>query len=504
LARAALTRSWNARRLPGGACPRAAMGRVVALLDLDAFYVQVALLERPHLRGRPVGVTQKHIVVTCSYEARARGVGKLMPVSEARQLCPELELVCGEDLSPFRRASARVWATLLGFGCAVQRVGLDEFFCELTRAAADAAAAAAAAAAAPLTCEGHAEGLEDAAALASDEQARALAAGSRVLGRMRRAVLERTGLTSSGGVARNKMLAKLAASLHKPDQQTALFAPAAARLVPGLSLRQLPGVGHATRRLLAPLGVATAADLQRLSIDALRAALHSERLAQRVFEVCRGEDADAVAHAEAPKSVAVEESARRCASWGEARALLALLARDLAARLAEDAALYARHPRVLAVRARGSGLGAGGRATRQAAFPRPDAPGEAIAAAAERLLRRLLGAPAAAAPPADAAALPQALAILGLAAAEFAPAAPTLDRFVATRPRSPPPSPPPASALAPRLVAYKGRLTLAPPPAAAAKRAAVIDLTGDDEEGAAARAKRPRELDASLAPRGGE
>ena len=53
------------------------------------------------MRGR-AGVTQKYLVVTANYPARARGVGKLMGTAEARRRCPELVLVSGEDLTPYR------------------------------------------------------------------------------------------------------------------------------------------------------------------------------------------------------------------------------------------------------------------------------------------------------------------------------------------------------------------------------------------------------------------
>ena len=58
--------------------------------------------------GQPLGVFQKYLVVTSNYLARAAGVGKLMSVKEARARCPELRLVSGEDLTPYRQASKRV------------------------------------------------------------------------------------------------------------------------------------------------------------------------------------------------------------------------------------------------------------------------------------------------------------------------------------------------------------------------------------------------------------
>jgi nucleotidyltransferase/DNA polymerase involved in DNA repair len=118
--------------------------RTILHIDLDAFYVQVALLAHPHLRGRPVGIQQKHTVVTCSYEARAWGVTKLQLITEARRRCPELVLVHGEDLAPFRAASTAILAVLrahLPPGTPIERLVLEEFFVDATRVV-DAAAAA--------------------------------------------------------------------------------------------------------------------------------------------------------------------------------------------------------------------------------------------------------------------------------------------------------------------------------------------------------------------------
>lgn len=77
-----------------------------------------------------MGIKQKNILATCNYNARRRGVGKLMLISEAKRVCPELVLVEGEDLTPFRDVSK----TLFGFfksyswNKKVERLGLDEVF----------------------------------------------------------------------------------------------------------------------------------------------------------------------------------------------------------------------------------------------------------------------------------------------------------------------------------------------------------------------------------------
>jgi hypothetical protein len=104
-------------------------GRLIVAIDLDAFYLSVERLLNPALNGLPVGVVQKHILATASYEARAVGVGKLMLVKRALELCPRLVLVNGEDLSRYREFSKRVRDLVNSFlepDQGVEKLGLDE------------------------------------------------------------------------------------------------------------------------------------------------------------------------------------------------------------------------------------------------------------------------------------------------------------------------------------------------------------------------------------------
>ena len=86
--------------------------RVVAQLDMDAFYVSVELRRRPELRGLPVivaGTGPRAVVTTASYEARRFGVGSAMPASRARRLCPQAVFL-PPDFPYYRAASAEVMA----------------------------------------------------------------------------------------------------------------------------------------------------------------------------------------------------------------------------------------------------------------------------------------------------------------------------------------------------------------------------------------------------------
>lgn len=98
--------------------------------DYDCFYASVFENQNPALKSLPLGVRQKGILATCNYVARARGVSKLSQITAAKKACPELVIVDGEDLSPFRDVSKRLYRVLKGhsWNRKVERLGLDEVF----------------------------------------------------------------------------------------------------------------------------------------------------------------------------------------------------------------------------------------------------------------------------------------------------------------------------------------------------------------------------------------
>jgi len=365
--------------------------RVIVHIDVDSFYAQVEELRDPSLPGRPLAVTQKYLVVTCNYAARARGVTKLMATATALAKCPELACVNGEDLTPYRSASKAVRAALERFG-PVHKLGLDEFDVDVSAAAHAArlsAVAAAGAAPSALWC-GHVHTADvctstaeaqagsdachrpmdlraacaytDARASARDAPAAGsadelLMHGTAVARDARASVLRETGLRVSAGIAHNRLLAKLASGLHKPDGQTALPSSEGARFVEPLAVRVLPGVGSRVERaLLDELGVSTVGQLRAHTIAALSRALAiagsggAHVSARALLEMAHGRDTSAVVPGSgAPKSVSVEDSFPRIDCWGDADALIARLARDLVGRLAEEAAESARRARTLVV-----------------------------------------------------------------------------------------------------------------------------------------------------------
>lgn len=233
--------------------------------DYDCFYAQVIENGQPALRSLPLGIKQKGILATCNYVARSRGVKKLQNIAEAKKLCPELVLADGEDLSPFRDVSKRLYGLLRSFSWndKVERLGLDEMFLDVTDMVAynhdllnlnalphsffhlsrndpekgfsfDATAIAGC-----VRGDKHSEASHD-----NPLYARLLLASH--LARFLRLRIEEEGYTSACGIATNKLLSKLAGSVKKPRNQTTLLslheADATVFMDPH-NLREVPGIG---------------------------------------------------------------------------------------------------------------------------------------------------------------------------------------------------------------------------------------------------------------------
>jgi DNA polymerase-4 len=208
-------------------------------VDLDAFYASVEQHDDPALRGRPVivgGLGPRGVVAAASYEARAFGVFSATPMGRARRACPQ-----GVFLAPrfdrYREVSGEIMAILRSFTPLVEPIALDEAFLDVEGAQ-----------------RLHGTGPEIAAAI-----------------RVR--VREGTGLTASVGVATTKLVAKLASDLSKPDGLLVVEPGTELDLLHPLGVRRLWGVGPATERKLAALGVTTIGDLAALPEDALVRAL---------------------------------------------------------------------------------------------------------------------------------------------------------------------------------------------------------------------------------------
>ncbi|XP_072108300.1 DNA polymerase iota isoform X2 [Mobula birostris] len=309
--------------------------RVIVHIDLDCFYAQVETMQHPEYRGMPLAVHQKHLVVTCNYEARRYGVNKMMSVSVAKERCPDVILICGEDLTPYRDASYQITELLEEFSPLVERLGFDENFVDVTELVEKRLQQIGSGVVpADLFVSGHVYGNQ--ALNPADGKHVRLALGSKIADEMRGAIYERIGLTSSAGIAFNKLQAKLVSGTFKPNQQATLLPESVRdRMENVMHLKQVPGIGPKTVRRLEFHGVHTIHALQMFSLDLLEKEL-GVCAAQRIHKLSFGEDNSPVTPRGPPQSLSNEDSFRKCSSLVEIRAKLEELLISLLIRLQKD------------------------------------------------------------------------------------------------------------------------------------------------------------------------
>ncbi|KNE60457.1 hypothetical protein AMAG_05844 [Allomyces macrogynus ATCC 38327] len=270
--------------------------RAVILIDLDCFYAQCEHVRDPALSTTtPVGIQQKNIIVTANYAARLRGVGKLMLVHDALRACPDLAIRNGEDLTHYRAYSKQIWATLRAHfpaPCAIERLGLDEFFIDVTDAPVHPDSETG-----QLPGDCHAVG-----DLAGDDllAVEALVSASWWAHTARHHILTECGFTTSAGIGPSKLAAKLVSSLHKPNLQTVIAPAMVAVYVAGLPFRAIPGLGSSVRKALREhfptiTDSTTVADLTTLLPTAAAwARIAGARVGPTLAALCRGIDSSLV------------------------------------------------------------------------------------------------------------------------------------------------------------------------------------------------------------------
>jgi DNA polymerase-4 len=206
--------------------------RVIAHVDMDAFYVAVELLRRPELRGKPVivaGRGPRAVVTTASYEARKFGVGSAVPATRARRLCPD-GVFLPPDFDHYRAKSREVMGLIGELGVATEPVSLDEVYLDLSTL--------------PYPV---------------DEMTRLV-----------RRIKSELELDASVGVGPNKLVAKVASDAEKPRGFVVLTREQAAERFAAQPATLLPGIGPKTGERLRPLGIETIGELQRASLELLR------------------------------------------------------------------------------------------------------------------------------------------------------------------------------------------------------------------------------------------
>lgn len=248
-------------------------GRTIIHADLDAFYASVEVLDDPSLRGKPVivggGPNERGVVSAASYEARAFGVQSAMPLRTAGRRCPQGTFLPGRP-ERYRELSDQVMAIFASYTPAVEPISLDEAFLDVSASQA------------------------------------AFGDGATIGREVKDRVLAEVGLVVSVGVATNKLVAKVASDLRKPDALVVVPPGEEAAFLAPLPIRRLWGVGPQAQAALAEYGVTTIGQLAAMAPGTLhrRFGRHGDDLAARA----RGIDGSSVSTAGRPKSIGHEHT----------------------------------------------------------------------------------------------------------------------------------------------------------------------------------------------------
>jgi DNA polymerase-4 len=210
--------------------------RTIFHVDMDAFFASVEQRSRPGLRGKAIAVTgsgKRTVITTASYEARAAGVRTGMSVFEARRACPWLRLVVGDNRK-YAHTSSRIISIFNEFAPMVEVYSIDEAFLDMTGSL------------------------------------RLMGSPEVIAGDIKERIRQDTGLTCSIGIAPNRMLAKLASGMEKPDGLVRIQSESISDWIDSIPIGKICGIGEKLCGGLAELGIRTCGELGRFSLERLR------------------------------------------------------------------------------------------------------------------------------------------------------------------------------------------------------------------------------------------
>lgn len=239
---------------------------------MDAFFASVEQRDNPELRGKPIAVGfdgPRGVVSTASYEARPYGVHSAMSMAQAKRRCPQL-IVVPTHFEKYKEVSQQIHAVFHEYTDLVEPISLDEAFLDVTD---------------------NKKGIELAVDIAKE---------------IKQKILERTSLTASAGVSFNKLLAKIASDMRKPNGIFTVHPDRALDFIGSLPVEKLWGVGPKTANRMHEMGVFTGAQLRRISCEHLVQVFG--KMGRVYYDFSRGIDDRPVVVAYERKSVGCERT----------------------------------------------------------------------------------------------------------------------------------------------------------------------------------------------------
>lgn len=203
---------------------------------MNAFFASVEQQNKPELRGKPIAVigsAKRTVLTTCSYEARAFGVKTGMNTWQAKQKCPDIIFVVGDN-KKYTHTSSEIVKLMLHYTPLVEVFSIDEAFLDVTGS---------------MSLYGTAENIAHL---------------------LKAQIKHHFGITCSVGIAPNKLLAKLASDMQKPDGLTVIRPDEVERKLEHIPVKDLCGVGSKTARQLSLLGISICGELGRFPVNILK------------------------------------------------------------------------------------------------------------------------------------------------------------------------------------------------------------------------------------------
>ena len=229
------------------------MFRNILHIDMDAFFVSVEEVRDPSLKGKPVIVggapDGRGVVAAASYEARKYGIHSAMPISRAKRLCPHAIFLRGSH-GLYSEFSGRIFDIMNTYSPLVEPMSLDEAYVDLTG------------------CERLHGSITDTAV------------------RMHDAIKNQVGINASIGMAANKLMAKIASGMSKPNGFLRILPGYEATFLAPLAVGRIPGIGPKSVEEFKRIGIHTVRDLAALPLELLEEA-HGE-WGTRLYEKARG------------------------------------------------------------------------------------------------------------------------------------------------------------------------------------------------------------------------
>ncbi|MHA1867573.1 MAG: DNA polymerase IV [Candidatus Heimdallarchaeaceae archaeon] len=204
---------------------------IILYMDLDAFYASVEIRDNPSLVGKPVIIggnpeTKRGVVSTCSYEARKFGIHSGMPINQALELCPEVIILRG-NFQLYSQVSKNIMEILEKYSPTLKVSSIDEAYIDITDIV---------------------ENYEEAEFLAVD---------------IKDEIYSIEKITCSIGIAPNKILAKIASDVNKPNGLTIVKPSEVKDFLSPLDIIKIPGVGKKSKKYFDKLNIKTCGDLAK-------------------------------------------------------------------------------------------------------------------------------------------------------------------------------------------------------------------------------------------------